>query len=337
MKFASWYDKNYKKVLIFSAVLILTSIIYLIMFSVETGSIIYRDVSLTGGVTYTIETNYPISDLNQKLSEEYQDFSTQSISDGSGNQVQIIITVQEDDSEKIEEFLEEILKFELTEDNSSVEYTSSSMSEDFFRQLIISIILAFFWMGVVVFLIFAKGHKMKIIVIFINILLAIYLGNFFLSINSIASFLILGLFTLILVYIYIKNSVHSIAIILSVFSNTALTLSVINLLGIKISTAGIVAFLMLIGYSVDSNILLTTRTLNKKETINKEIFGALKTGLTMSATTIIAILTALIVVMNFASVLNQIFTILLIGLGFDLFNTWVTNASILKWHSEKTK
>jgi preprotein translocase subunit SecF len=81
----------------------------------------------------------------------------------------------------------------------------------------------------------------------------------------------------------------------------------------KISTAGIVAFLMLIGYSVDTDILLTTRVLNKKNTLNKEMFGALKTGLTMSATTIIAVSTALIIVIPFASVLNQIFTILLIG------------------------
>ncbi|MDD2445174.1 MAG: hypothetical protein PHH53_03440 [Candidatus Nanoarchaeia archaeon] len=192
-------------------------------------------------------------------------------------------------------------------------------------------------MAAVVFLIFAKGHKIKLIVIFINILLAIYLGNFFLSINSIVSFLILGLFTIGLAYIYIKNSIPSVAVILSAFADITLTLAVVNLLGMKISTAGIVAFLMLIGYSVDTDILLTTRVLNKKNTLNKEMFGALKTGLTMSATTIIAVSTALIIVIPFASVLNQIFTILLIGLGFDLFSTWITNASILKWHIEKTK
>jgi len=337
MKFALWYNKNYKKLLILSVILILASIIYLITFSIQNDSIIHKDVSLTGGVAYTIETNYSINELNQKLAEKYPDFSTQSISDGSGNQIQIIVTVQEEDSEKIQEVLEEILEIKLTEDNSSIESTSSNISEDFFKQLIISIILAFFWMAAVVFLIFAKGHKIKLIVIFINILLAIYLGNFFLSINSIVSFLILGLFTIGLAYIYIKNSIPSVVVILSAFANITLTLAVVNLLGMKISTAGIVAFLMLIGYSVDTDILLTTRVLNKKNTLNKEMFGALKTGLTMSATTIIAVSTALIIVIPFASVLNQIFTILLIGLGFDLFSTWITNASILKWHIEKTK
>jgi len=102
----------------------------------------------------------------------------------------------------------------------------------------------------------------------------------------------------------------------------------------KISTAGIVAFLMLIGYSVDTDILLTTRLLKKHESTDKALFGAFKTGTTMTITSIIAITTALIVVYPFASVLNQIFTILLIGLGLDLFNTWITNASIIKWYTE---
>ncbi|MDD2445175.1 MAG: hypothetical protein PHH53_03445 [Candidatus Nanoarchaeia archaeon] len=60
MKFALWYNKNYKKLLILSVILILASIIYLITFSIQNDSIIHKDVSLTGGVAYTIETNYSI-------------------------------------------------------------------------------------------------------------------------------------------------------------------------------------------------------------------------------------------------------------------------------------
>ena len=111
-----------------------------------------------------------------------------------------------------------------------------------------------------------------------------------------------------------------------------MTLALVNIIGIKLSTAGIVAFLMLIGYSVDTDILLTTRLLRRKESVNKALFGAFKTGTTMTITSIIAITTALIAIYSFESVLNQIFTILLIGLGFDLFNTWITNASIIKWY-----
>ena len=121
---------------------------------------------------------------------------------------------------------------------------------------------------------------------------------------------------------------------LSAFADIVMTLAIVNLLGIKLSVAGIVAFLMLIGYSVDTDILLTTRLLKKHQSTNAALFRAFKTGTTMTITSIIAITAALIVVFPFASVLNQIFTILLIGLGFDLSNTWITNASIIKWYVE---
>ncbi len=121
---------------------------------------------------------------------------------------------------------------------------------------------------------------------------------------------------------------------LCAFSSIVMTIAVIEIVGMKISTAGIVAFLMLIGYSVDTDILLTTRLLKRKEGVNASLLGAFKTGTTMTITSIIAIATALIAVFSFSSVLNQVFTILLIGLTFDLFNTWVTNASIIKWYVE---
>jgi preprotein translocase subunit SecF len=59
--------------------------------------------------------------------------------------------------------------------------------------------------------------------------------------------------------------------------------------------------------------------------------------MTMTLTSIIAVLTALIAIYSFESVLNQIFIILIIGLCFDIFNTWITNASIIKWFAESKK
>ena len=135
-----------------------------------------------------------------------------------------------------------------------------------------------------------------------------------------------------------KNSVPSFAVMLSAFADIVMTLAVVNLLGIKVSTAGIVAFLMLIGYSVDTDILLTTRVTKKRNVIiNNELWSSFKTGTTMTVTSIIAVATALIVVYGFGTILNEIFIILLIGLLFDLFNTWITNASLIKWYAEKRK
>ena len=95
---------------------------------------------------------------------------------------------------------------------------------------------------------------------------------------------------------------------------------------------------MLIGYSVDTDILLTVRILKRNEgSLNHRILEAFKTGITMTLTSLFAILFALFVVKTFSVVLTQIFTILVIGLAFDICNTWITNVSILKWYMNSHK
>lgn len=335
MKFREWYDVNYRKLLIIPILLILSSLIYISIFYSNNQSFFYTDVSLTGGTSYTILTNYSSADLNKELSNIFEDFTIKGISDGSGMQTQLIISVSEENSEQMKLELEKILGFELNDDNTSIEFTSSNLSNAFLKQLYIAIILAFFWMGAVVFVIFGKGGKLKFWVIIINLIFAIFLGNFFFEINSIISFIIFLLFSISLFYIYIKNSVPSFAVILSAFANILMTLTVVNLMGLKLSTAGIVSFLMIIGYSVDTDIMLVVRLLKKEESVNHAILGAFKTGISMTITSIIAVAIALFVVYPFASVLNEIFLILLIGLVFDLMNTWLTNVSILKWYFDK--
>lgn len=333
MKFENWYDKNYKKLLIIPAIVLSLSLIYITIFYIQTGDIINKDVSLTGGTTITIQTDISQQEIENTIEQTLQNFEIKTISDNAGNQIAIVITVSEENTETLETSLEDFFG-ELTIENSSKETTSASLSSDFYKQLIVAVLLAFFWMAAVVFIIFSKGKKTKFWVIVLNILLGFFMGNFFLSINTILSTIIFLTFAIVLIRIYIKNSVPAFAVMLSAFADIVMTLSLINFIGIKLSTAGIVAFLMLIGYSVDTDILLTTRLLKKHEGTNTALFGAFKTGTTMTITSIIAIVAALIVVFPFASVLNQIFTILLIGLSLDLFNTWITNASIIKWYVE---
>jgi len=140
-------------------------------------------------------------------------------------------------------------------------------------------------------------------------------------------------FMAIVVFIIFKNLVSSGAVIISAFADILMTLVAVNLLGIKMSSAGIIALLMLIGYSVDTDILLTNRVLKRQEgSLNERLVGAFKTGITMTLTSLVAVAVALFVVKSFSVTLTQIFTILVIGLIFDIFNTWVTNVSILKWY-----
>ncbi len=332
--FENWYDKNYQKFLIIPAIVLTISFLYLGFFYFQTGDIINKDVSLSGGSTITIVTQASSQDLESFLSEQISDFSVKTISDTSGNQLELVVTVHEDNSDKLEGLLEEFLGEELTSENSSRETTSASLSEDFYKQLIIAVLIAFFWMAAVVFIIFSKAKSTKIKVVFVNILFGFFMGKFFLNSNPIVSGIIFLIFSFYLIRIYIKNSIPAFAVMLSAFADILMTLALINFIGTKLSTAGLVAFLMLIGYSVDTDILLTTRLLRRKEGVNKSLFEAFKTGTTMTITSIIAVAVAFFVVYSFGSVLNQIFSILLIGLVFDLFNTWITNASIIKWYVE---
>lgn len=146
------------------------------------------------------------------------------------------------------------------------------------------------------------------------------------------------IFMAIVVFILFKTFVPSTAVILSALADILMTLVAIDIFGIRMSSAGIVALLMLIGYSVDTDILLTTRMLKRHEgRLNKRLYDSFKTGITMTLTSLFAVSFALIIVKSFSEVLTQVFTILAIGLFFDLLNTWIMNASIIKWYALKKK
>ena len=102
-------------------------------------------------------------------------------------------------------------------------------------------------------------------------------------------------FMAIVVFLYFRTFVPSAAVILAAFSDMVVTLAIVNLLEVKISAAGIAAVLMLIGYSVDTDILLTTRVLKRKEGTEMErVYGAINTGIMMTLTTLAAVTIGLI-------------------------------------------
>jgi preprotein translocase subunit SecF len=336
-KFTQFYNKYHKVLLVIPAVLLILSLFIIFHTYYTTGDLIHRDVSLTGGTTISIFSNISVDELQRELLKDFSDISVRALSDTTGEQTQVVIVTKET-PEKITPILEKYLGYKLDEKNSSIEFVGSSLSKDFYKQLMIAVALAFFWMSAVVFVIFSKKWNIKLLAILINLLFGIFLGNFLLKLPLVISVIISLAFVIPLFYIYIRYSIPSFAVILCAFADIVMTLAVVDLIGMKISGAGIVAFLMLIGYSVDTDILLTTRVLMRKQgTVNSETFGAFKTGMTMTLTAIASIAVALIFVYSFETALNQIFTILLIGLGFDIFNTWLTNAILIKWFSESQK
>lgn len=140
----------------------------------------------------------------------------------------------------------------------------------------------------------------------------------------------------IVVFLTFRSVVPSLFIVLSAISDIISTLAVSSLIGMKMSTAGIAALLMLIGYSVDTNILLTTKVLKRKSeggTVFERTVGGLRTGLTMTGTALVAGIIGLYFTQS--ETIRDIMLITVIGLVFDVIYTWFQNAGILRWYLER--
>ena len=256
---SEFYDRNYKKFLILPALMLIFAVIYLISFYAQTGDIMRKDVSLTGGTLLTVYTeNFSVKDIENALKD--YDISIRVLTNIETGK-QIAFTVETESApDEFKGILENYLNYKLDEDNSSIEFTGTSLSQSFYKELIIAMLLAFVFMSIVIFIIF-------------------------------------------------KIPLPSFYVILCAATDILVPIAVIDIWQVKVSTAGIAAFLMLIGYSVDTDILLTTRVLkHKEEVLNKRIFSAMKTGLTMSLTSFTAVFIAYFLVIS--PVLKQVFLII---------------------------
>ncbi len=146
----------------------------------------------------------------------------------------------------------------------------------------------------------------------------------------IAAFVFMSLF----VFILFRTPVPSSIVILAATTDILATIAVLSIIGMKLSLPVLAALLMIIGYSVDTDILLTSSLLKKrKEEISENLKSAMKTGLLMSVTTLVA-LTALFFISG-SFVLNQLAIVLIIGILIDVPATWMGNAGWLRWWLEK--
>ncbi len=142
------------------------------------------------------------------------------------------------------------------------------------------------------------------------------------------------LFMAIVVLITFRSFIPSFAVVFAAFSDMVITLAILSLMGVNLSTSGIAALLLLIGYSIDTDILLTTKVLKRKEgKVVDRLIGAMKTGLTMTCTTLAALGVAFFV--STSLVLKQMFMVIIIGLLIDVIVTYAMNAGVLVWYAKK--
>ncbi|NLD57621.1 MAG: protein translocase subunit SecF [Methanomicrobiales archaeon] len=140
----------------------------------------------------------------------------------------------------------------------------------------------------------------------------------------------------VVVFLAFRALVPAFAIVITAFADIVMTAAAMNLIGIPLTLGTTAALLMLIGYSVDSDLRLTNRVLKRQGKLIDKIKGAFDTGISMTSTTFAAIAAMLVVSwIGSVEILMQISAVLLIGLVFDLMNTWLTNVAILKWYVQK--
>ena len=141
----------------------------------------------------------------------------------------------------------------------------------------------------------------------------------------------------IVVFLAFKEFIPCVAVIQAAIVDISIALGGMSLLHIALEPASIGALLMLIGYSVDTDILLTTRTLKDKSMgFDDHVDDAVKTGLTMSGTTIVALTAVFIVSVTITQIptWSNISSVIILGVFGDMPATWLTNACILKWYIE---
>ncbi len=241
------YDKKYKQLLMLSVLLFLASIGILVFQFVSTGEFVKRGVSLKGGLSMTlaIDKEVIVSELQDFFSTKFPkaDVSVRSLSQG-GKVSSLIIEASDLDEQDLILALKS-RGFSIEKGAYSIENMGSALGENFFKDTIRAVIIAFLCMSVVV-------------------------------------------------YITFRVPVPSLFVILCALSDIVSTLAVVSISGTKLSTAGIAAFLMLIGYSVDTDILLTTKVYKRRDGGNylERTWSAMRTGLTMTATSFAAVLTA---------------------------------------------
>ncbi len=277
---------HYRALMVIPFALLLFSLIVIFATYMKTGALVYKGVTLQGGITVTIaskdvlnaddlkaflESKFPSSDMDVRVLSEL------------GEQKGFLI----DASNVKEDELVSALKEKMHMDTYSVESIGPALGGAFFKQSLMAIIIAFVLMSLVVFA-------------------------------------------------HFRTFVPSGAVILAALSDILFAVACIDLLGVRLSTAGIAAFLMLIGYSVDTDILLTTRVVKGKEgTVFDRVVSSIKTGLLMNLTALGTVLVALI--FSQSEVISQIMLVLFFGLIADIYNTWIQNAGILRHYMEGKK
>ncbi|MEM3282042.1 MAG: hypothetical protein QW591_02940, partial [Candidatus Micrarchaeaceae archaeon] len=162
------------------------------------------------------------------------------------------------------------------------------------------------------------------------------LGRYFLS--QVETVIIIAFVLIsIAVFFIFRSIVPSLAIIFGAGNDIIVAIGMMGLFGIPLGISSLGGLLMLIGYSIDTEILTSIRILKRKEgSAEERAYSAMKTGLTMTTTAIVAFATLFAVsIIAYVPTYFEISGVVLFGLIADIFTTWFGNAPMVLLYKKR--
>ncbi|HIQ51621.1 MAG TPA: hypothetical protein EYH54_06685 [Nautiliaceae bacterium] len=145
-------------------------------------------------------------------------------------------------------------------------------------------------------------------------------------------FSLILLFSFVLVFLSLWAIFKKVEIALigsrALLFNLVITFAITNLF-IPLSKYILPAYLMIIGYSIDTNIILINSMLKEKRFEPKKRYAlAFNTGIMIHLTTLLALLIGMLLSNNY--IFTVIFSVLFFALLVDLLDTWILNGYLIK-------
>ena len=167
--FLDFYEKHYKKLFIITIVLLVLAITQITIQTITTGDFIHKGVSLKGGISFTIPKIVDASKLESDLKKQFSkaDISVREIS-SAGKKIGVIIDASDI---KGGELINRLLELGFKKEDLNLEETGASLGKSFFKETLKAVIIAFLFMGLVVFLYFGETFKSKVVVSILTLII----------------------------------------------------------------------------------------------------------------------------------------------------------------------
>lgn len=162
------------------------------------------------------------------------------------------------------------------------------------------------------------------------------LGQFFLG-ELKNTILIAFLLVFLAVFFIFRSPIPSLVVVFGAANDLLFALGVMAVLRIPLGVASIAGLLMLIGYSIDTDVLTAIRILRRGDGKPEDrAYASMKTGVTMTATAIVSFGALFAIsIIEYVPTYYEIAGVVLIGLIGDVITTWLGNASFILMYKKR--